>query len=235
MPTVWVRPAEEDGASERDTSDMPKKTTTKDKAPKKAPSAARGSNRKVDATAKTAKPSATDDLAKRQLSPRGAAPWISRHAAKHKAEHLARVAVPPPPGSARSTLREPEGADALKTKVADLYSLMTRIKTLLKRLDRNFFDIGVTLVDIQAQELHLAKGYGTFEAFLDRERDLGGKAVNLKLMKVAQIFQKEAALDYGMERLFGALAALDGELGSPKPAPSNVPPLPLKPPIRVVG
>jgi hypothetical protein len=234
MLTVWVRPADEDGASERDTSDMPK-TTTKDKAPKKAPSAARGSKKNIEAKAKAAKPAVPDDVAKRQLSPRGAAPWISRHAAKHKAEHLARVAVPPPPGSARSTLRKPEGADALKTKVTDLYNLMARIKTLLKRLDRNFFDVGVTLLDIQAQELHLAKGYGSFEAFLDRERDLGGKAVNLKLMRVAQIFQREAALDYGMERLFSALVALDGELGSPKPAPSNAPTLPLKPPIRVVG
>lgn len=230
MLIVRARPGEEDGACERDASDMPK-TTIKDKAPKKASSAARGSKKKIKV--KATKPSAPDDTAKRQLSPRGAAPWISRHAAKHKAEHLARVAVPPPPGSARSTLREPAGADELKAKVAVLYSLMSRIKTLLERLDSHFFDIGVVLLDIQAQELHLAKGYGTFDAFLDRERELGGKALNLKLMRIAQIFQREAALDHGMERLFSALIALDGEVGSPKPAPSN--PLPLKPPIRVVG
>jgi hypothetical protein len=60
----------------------------------------------------------------------------------------------------------------------------------------------------------------------------------LKLMKISHVFQREAALDYGMDRLFLALAALEGDATIPKPAPSapgSRPPLPLKPPMRIVG
>jgi hypothetical protein len=218
---------------------MPK-PTNKDRAPKKTASKARpkkaSSATKKLKEAVGAPPSPpAEDSAKRQLSPRGTAPWVSRHAAKHKAEHLARVAAPAPPGSARSTLREPADAGELKAKVAELYSLMARIKTLLKRPDRSFFEIGEIFLEIQARELHLAKGYASFEAFVERERELGGRALASRMMKIAQTFQKEAALDYGLDRLSSALLALDGELGAPKPAPSNSPPLPLKPPIRVVG
>ena len=59
----------------------------------------------------------------------------------------------------------------------------------------------------------------------------------LKLMKVPQIFQKEAALDFGMDRVFSAISALEGEL-IPKAipsAPGSKPGLPLKPPSRLVG
>ena len=60
---------------------------------------------------------------------------------------------------------------------------------------------------------------------------------SLKLIKITNIFQRDAAYDYGLDRLFAALAALEGEL-VPKPAPSapgSRPMLPLKPPTRLVG
>jgi hypothetical protein len=177
--------------------------------------------------------------AKRKLGLRGAAPWAARHAAKHAAEARARAAEPAPPGSARATIRVPEGAEEIKQKIAELHNQTQKIRTLRKRMEKGFFDIGLVLAEIQEQGLFVAKGYGSFDAFLEREIDLG-KQTSLKLVKISKIFQKEAALDYGMERLFGALAALEGEVATQKAAPStqgqHAPlPLPLKPPMRVAG
>jgi hypothetical protein len=176
--------------------------------------------------------------AKRKLGLRGAAPWAARHAAKHAAEARARAAEPAPPGSARATIRVPDDAEKIKAKIADLHNQTQRVRNLRKRLEKGFFEIGQVLSDIQSQELYLAKGYGSFEAFLEREIDLG-KQTSLKLIKVAHTFQQDAALDYGMDRLFAALSALEGESAIPKPsipsAPGSRPLLPLKPPMRIVG
>lgn len=173
---------------------------------------------------------------KRKLGLRGAAPWAARHAAKHAAEARARAAQPAPPGSARATIRVPPEAEQIKAKISELYNQTQKIRTLRKRLDRGFFEIGEVLSDIQQHDLHQAKGYGSFEAFLEREVDLG-KQTSLKLIKIAHTFQRDAALDYGMDRLIQALATLEGEM-MPKAAPSapgSVPGLPMKPPMRILG
>src|SRR6185436_11073364 len=151
---------------------------------------------------------------KRKLGLRGAAPWAARHAAKHAAEARARAAEPAPPGSARATIRVPQGADEIKAKIAELHNQVQKIRTLRKRLDKGFFEIGQVLAEIQQQELFHAKGYGSFEAFLERETDLG-KQTALKLIKIAQVFQHDAAMDYGMDRLILAINALDGDTAAP--------------------
>jgi hypothetical protein len=214
------------------------------KAAKKSPSTSKA--KKSSAEASVTRPSEAvikDDgkgsPAKRKLGLRGAAPWAARHAAKHAAEARARAAEPAPPGSARATIRVPDDAEQIKAKIAELHNQTQKIRTLRKRLEKGFFDIGLVLSEIQQQELYLAKGYGSFEAFLEREIDLG-KQTSLKLIKISHTFQQEAALDYGMDRLFAALAALEGENSVPKPsipsAPGSKPPLlPLKPPMRIVG
>jgi len=173
---------------------------------------------------------------KRKLGLRGAAPWAARHAAKHAAEARARAAEPAPPGSARATIRTPSGAEQIKQKIADLHVQTQKIRALRKRLDKGFYEIGQVLTDIQQRELFQAKGFGSFEAFLEREIDLG-KLTCLRLMKVPVIFQKEAALDFGMDRVFSAVSALEGELipKSIPSAPGSKPGLPLKPPSRLVG
>jgi hypothetical protein len=144
----------------------------------------------------------------------------------------------PGPGSARATIRVPDDAEKIKAKIAELHNQTQKIRTLRKRLEKGFFEIGQVLWEIQQQELYLAKGYGSFEAFLEREIDLG-KQTSLKLIKIAHTFQQDAALDYGMDRLFAALSALEGEAAIPKPsipsAPGSRPLLPLKPPMRIVG
>jgi hypothetical protein len=184
-------------------------------------------------------------LPKRKLGLRGAAPWAARHAAKHAAEARARAAEPPPPGSARATIRVPTGAEELKVKIGELHNALVQIRGYRKHLNKGFFDIGGVLRDIQQRKLYEAKGYGSFEAFLEREIDLG-KTTSLKLIKVSQVFVKSAALEYGMDRLFASLQALDAsnsDAPTSKSGPAPAPPqpsnpriaLPLKPPLGRVG
>ena len=173
---------------------------------------------------------------RRNIGLRGAAPWVARHAAKHAAELRARNAEPPPPGSARATLRIPPEAEQIKAQVATLHQQAQRIRSLSKRLDRNFYEVGEILAEIQRLELHVAKGYSSFEAFLDREIEIG-RTTALRLIRIAHTFLREMAYDYGIERLTTALAALDGELsqGSPSQPSSrsfSAPGLPARPPIR---
>jgi hypothetical protein len=187
-------------------------------------------------------PAVDPKLAKRRLGLRGAAPWAARHAAKHAAEARARAAEPPLPGSARATIRTPMGAEDIKQKIAELHQALTQIKTFRKNLNKGFFDIGLVLKEIQVQKLYLAKGFGSFEAFLEREMDLG-KTTSLRLVRISQIFQREAALELGMERVINGLLTLEGIPEAPGssmklenskiPAPPvSSPSLPLKPPGR---
>jgi hypothetical protein len=187
---------------------------------------------------KGAKADKTPD-GKRKLGLRGAAPWAARHAAKHAAEARARAAEPPLPGSARATIRTPQGADDIKQKIGFLHNALNQIKTLRKNLPKGFFDIGGILRDIQTRRLYEAKGFGTFEAFLEREMDLG-KTTCLRMVRTFHIFQKDAAIELGMDRVFAAIGAIETE-GLPEARPSGkIPPppistsaLPLKPPGRI--
>ena len=186
-----------------------------------------------------------DKNGKRKLGLRGAAPWAARHAAKHAAEARARAAEPPLPGSARATIRIPTGAEDIKQRVGDLHNALVKIKALRKNLGKGFYEIGNILKDIQARRLYEAKGYGTFEAFLEREIDLG-KTMGLRLVRVCATFIKEAAHEHGLERILNAMAALEGAAEAaassgtkptttgnkiPEPTPST-PVLPLRPPGR---
>jgi hypothetical protein len=212
----------------------PTKKAPAKEAPKKAKGDSGAKDKRGDKEKKSDDKSALNP--KRKLGLRGAAPWAARHAAKHAAEARARAAEPAPPGSARATIRTPSGAEEIKQKIADLHNQTQKIRALCKRLDKGFYEVGQVLGDIQVRELFQAKGFGSFEAFLEREIALG-KLTCLKLMKVPTIFQKEAALDFGMERVFSAISALEGEL-IPKAipsAPGSKPGLPMKPPSRLVG
>src|SRR5688572_15253502 len=177
---------------------MASKKAAKGKDSKSAKNGAKASS------AGRAQAAAAPEPPKRKLGLRGAAPWAARHAAKHAAEARARAAEPAPPGSARATIRVPSGAEEIKAKIAELHNQTQKIRTLRKRLDKTFFEIGQVLFEIQQHELYQAKGYGSFEAFLERETDLG-KQTAMKLIKISQVFQPDAALDYGMDRCIMAL------------------------------
>ncbi len=183
----------------------------------------------------------TPDQPKRKLGLRGAAPWAARHAAKHAAEARARAAEPPLPGSARATIRTPAQAEDIKQKIADLHTCLQQIKAFRKNLAKGFYDVGIVLNDIKARRLYEAKGFGTFEAFLERETAELGKTTALRLVRIASLFKKEAALELGMDRIFMLLVGIEaGDGMTPDARPSGkIPPpplsssvLPLKPPGR---
>ncbi len=198
---------------------------------------------KAAAKSKAAEAAADPNSPKRKLGLRGAAPWAARHAAKHAAEARARAAEPAPPGSARATLRVPSGAEEIKAKIGELYNQTQKIRTLRKRLDKSFHEIGRALADIQQQELYQAKGFGSFETFIEREIDLG-KVMCLRLIKISNLFHPEAVLEIGLEKALSALAAIEGEApavptaapSAPGSFPGSRPTLPLKPPsLRMIG
>ncbi|APS00053.1 hypothetical protein [Pajaroellobacter abortibovis] len=181
---------------------------------------------------------------KRKTRVGSGAPWITHHAAKQKEKAKANELSFP--GSARSTLRAPQQTEDLKATIADLHTAVINIKKLRKNLSKRFWEIGSILKDIQSRKLYAAKGYGTFESFLEREVSLG-KTTSLRLVRIASLFFKEPAQACGFERILNALYALDGinesaplsaPLGGIKSSPIFPPPpssmgiLPLKPPGR---
>jgi hypothetical protein len=146
-----------------------------------------------------------------------------------------RNAEPPPPGSARATLRTPAEAERIKTEVAQLHQLTSQIRSMKKQVHKKFYEIGELLSDIQARELYVAKGYSSFETFLEREVDLA-RSLCLRLVRIVHTFVRETAYDYDLQQLTAGLAALDGELDGPSSRPSSrsfsQPGLPPRPPLR---
>lgn len=164
---------------------------------------------------------------KRKLGIKGAAPWAARHAAKHAAEARARAAEPAPPGSARATIRTPSGADEIKEKLNELLRLTSQLKVLRKNLGKNFYEIGQILREVQAKKLFEPRGYTTFDAFIERETELG-KELGLKITRIAGLFTKDGANELGLDRLVAALGALEPRdqpsesriaVAAPKPPP----------------
>jgi hypothetical protein len=208
--------------------------------PKNKKAAPTKANMKASAAAKPAgvksgAPAKDEGPMKRKLGLRGAAPWAARHAAKHAAEARARAAEPPLPGSAHATIRTPENAEDIKQKVRDLHAALAHIKQLRKQLPKTFFDIGLVLKDIQTKRLYEAKRFPSFASFVEREIDLG-KTTALRLVRVVGLFQKEGALEVGMDKLFAAMSAIDSagepEVARIPPAPVSTSALPLRPPGR---
>ena len=140
----------------------------------------------------------------------------------------------------RSGFRRRRGAEGQDRRAPQ----RTRPNPLLrKNLNKGFFDIGAVLREIQQRKLYEAKGYGSFEAFLEREIDLG-KTTALRLIKISVLFVKAGALEYGMDRLFQAVQALETSGDAPVKSGPTPPPaqqsnprlaLPLKPPLGRVG
>jgi hypothetical protein len=168
----------------------------------------------------------------RRLGVRGAAPWAARHAERRAAEAAARLRDPPRPGSARATLRTPAQADRIKARIGELHAALGRVRSLRKNLGEGFYELGRVLKQIADERLFDAKGYASFEAFVEREVDLS-KSVALRLVRVPDVFQERAAKDHGLDSVLAALDVLDESAKKPMPRRPNAPgrgALPLKPP-----
>jgi hypothetical protein len=116
-----------------------------------------------------------------------------------------RSKIPP-----KLTVRQPAGADELKAKIGALATATAQIRALKRTLARSFMDVGTILIDIRDRRLYEAKGYGSFEAFLEREIELG-KTTSLRLTRAVELFQRPAAISGGMDKVLAAVAAFDGD------------------------
>lgn len=155
---------------------------------------------------------------------RGAAPWAARHAAKHAAEAEARNKEPPRPGSARATLRAPEEAERIKARIGELHEAVGLIRVLKKQLAERFYEAGVVLKRIRDQRLFDAKGYASFEAFVEREIDLGSKMLALRLARIPEVFLEAAARSSGLDALVAALEAMEQAAQRAQRAGPGLPP-----------
>lgn len=155
-------------------------------------------------------------------------PSASRSAARGATEKAAPVAVAGASASLserrsrlppKLTVRVPAGADELKAKIGALATAAAQIRNLRRTLARSFMDIGDILAEIRDRRLYEAKGFGSFEAFLEREIDLG-RVTSLRLVRAVELFQRPAALAGGMDRVLAAVAAFDGDVDLANPQTS---------------
>ena len=175
---------------------------------------AKKSKAKAKATAKPAKKAAPKTAAARKVAkpakaeakPAKVAPVAAKPAVAAAPSPMLRKSRIPP----RLTIRSPVGADELKAKIGALATQTAQIRALKRTLSRSFYDVGNILVDIRDRKLYEAKGYGSFEAFVEREIELG-KQMSLKLVRIVGTFIREAALAIGLDRATAGIAAIDGE------------------------
>jgi hypothetical protein len=98
----------------------------------------------------------------------------------------------------------------LKAQLGRLSGATSQIASLKRNLGKSFFDVGLILSQLKEQRLYEVKGYGSFEAFLERELDLN-KVSCLRMARIAEVLRREDAVAAGFERASAAVAALDGE------------------------
>lgn len=121
------------------------------------------------------------------------------------------------PVAPKDTIRRPQDIEGRKQKLGALAQATSQIRGLKRSLNKSFYDIGQILRRIETERLYEVKGYGSFEAFVDREIDLG-KQLSLKIVRIVQTFIREAAESAGLERVTAALDALEDDGGESAPA-----------------
>ncbi len=174
-------------------------------------------------------PSPEGFIIKKKKVKRGAPPMLPRRMPRRPLPPLEAGAVPPPPkpttpGSLHAPARAPEGAEKLKANLTRAINALARLKALKRNLQRQFWEAALILQELSAPELYQAKGYGSWESFLEREveRELAiGRTQATDLVKIARIFQREAAEEIGLERLRRALKEIYPEPGAAAPATST--------------
>jgi hypothetical protein len=114
-----------------------------------------------------------------------------------------------PTGSLHTEARVPAEADAIKVRLTALVNTQQKLSELKRSSQKHFFEIGELLHRVRDQRLFEVKGYGSFEAFLEREVNLGTQFC-LQSVRIFETFLPSAAAQYGFAKLAVALEALEG-------------------------
>jgi hypothetical protein len=104
-----------------------------------------------------------------------------------------------------------------------------RARQLKRSIAKDFWEVASILLNIADQRLYEVKGYASFEAFAERELELG-KSTTIRLLRIPRVFQEVAAREIGLNGLMAALESIDGEKESQTRIAVAAPAKPLKPP-----
>jgi hypothetical protein len=182
----------------------------------------RNSERNTAAAKRSSAPPPLPSAAKkREKSVPPPAPQLQRapesaHSAANDNDRAKKVSAPPmgrgrlPTGSLHTEAREPAGADKLKQQLTALMSVQQKLGEMKRSANRNFFEIGALLHRVRSERLYEVKGYSSFEAFVERETNLGQQFC-AQVVRIHQTFLPEAAHTLGFSRLCAALAVLEDE------------------------
>lgn len=162
-----------------------------------------GARKTASASTRTAAPKKATAPAKRAAQPEPVAE------AKPARTSVRPPAAEPKVKSEHGAVKTPKQAGDLKARFTELANATNQIKALKRALQKNFYEVGEILTKVQQERLFEVKGYGSFEAFVEREVDLGTQTC-LSTARIFQTLQREAALAAGFERASAAVAALDG-------------------------
>lgn len=165
----------------------------------KAPAKAKSAKTAPKAAAKTP---AVKAGAKKKAPKPVAKPSKAPAASSKKAPSRSLTAVEPATAAG-------SGGD-LKQRFAALASATGKISGMKRSISKSFFDVGVILNQIRDERLYEVKGYGSFEAFVEREIDLN-KVTCLRSARIAEAMNRDVAIEAGLDRASAAVAALDGE------------------------
>ncbi len=181
-------------------------------------------------------PSGDPAIKTKKKAKRGAPPMLPRRLTRRPmpaatgAEGLAPL---PPhkataPGSLHTPARVPDGAEGLKARLGTVNGHLARLRGLKRSLVKQFWDAGNILDQLSDPLLVQAKGYGSWEAFLEREieRELAiGRMTAMDLVRIVRVFKRETAEEFGFERLREAVKKLwpdpSGTTGTPAATGTN--------------
>lgn len=113
-----------------------------------------------------------------------------------------------PTGSLHTEARVPAEAEAIKQRLTALVNVQQKLADLKRSSHKHFYEIGELLHRIREQRLFEVKGYGSFEAFLEREVNLGTQFC-LQSVRIFETFLPAAVTAHGFARLSAALEALE--------------------------
>jgi hypothetical protein len=115
-----------------------------------------------------------------------------------------------PTGSLHTEARVPAQADSLKQRLTALMNTQQKLGELKRYSNKHFYEIGSLLHRVQKERLFEAKGYGSFEAYVEREVGLGQQFCR-EAVRIYETFLPEAAANLGFARLSAAIRAMDDE------------------------
>ena len=113
-----------------------------------------------------------------------------------------------PTGSLHTEARVPADSEGIKQRLTALVNVQQKLSELKRSSHKHFYEIGELLHRIRDERLFEVKGYGSFEAFLEREVNLGTQFC-LQSVRIFETFLPAAVQHHGFNRLATALETLE--------------------------